>query len=241
MRLLIFTGVLAFLTGVVDAQSGPVDHFHKVMVSSFIQATFVQGDVESVTINSAIVDTTKLHVETHGGVLRLYLDGARDIPHTERDASGRRIDLYPRHAMIVTVTYKKLDALSLRGEEKYLCESPLSSSTFHLRVYGESTVIFTAVHFGKMFSTIYGESTLDIRSGVVSKQYYTCYGEGKINSTAIAGRAAKVTAFGEAEFRVNVSDRIKLTAFGEAKLRYMGNPEIVKGIHIGEVNVQRLD
>jgi hypothetical protein len=51
----------------------------------------------------------------------------------------------------------------------------------------------------------------------------------------------KVTAFGEAEFRVNVSDRIKITAFGEAKLRYMGNPAIVKGIHIGEMDLAKLD
>jgi hypothetical protein len=52
---------------------------------------------------------------------------------------------------------------------------------------------------------------------------------------------ARVTAYGEAEFRVNVSDRIKITAFGEAKLRYRGSPAIVKGIHIGEVDLQKLD
>ena len=92
-----------------------------------------------------------------------------------------------------------------------------------------------------MHTTIYGESSLDIRSGEVDRQYYTCYGESKINTTAIAGQAANVTAFGEAEFRVNVSDRIKITAIGEARLRYMGNPTIVKGIHIGEVDLQKLD
>jgi hypothetical protein len=134
-----------------------------------------------------------------------------------------------------------LDALSLRGEETYLCESPLSANKFHLRVYGESRVIFTEVHFGKMYTTIYGESSLDIKSGVVNKQYYTCYGEGKINTTAISGRQSKVTAYGEAKFRLNVSDRIKITSIGQAKLRYMGNPDIVKGIHIGGVDMQKLD
>jgi hypothetical protein len=75
----------------------------------------------------------------------------------------------------------------------------------------------------------------------VNKQKYTCYGEGKINTTTIAGKTARVTAFGEAEFRVNVSDRIKITAFGEAKLRYMGNPDIVKGIHVGELDLAKLN
>ena len=102
-------------------------------------------------------------------------------------------------------------------------------------------MIFTEVHLKKLFSRIYGESNVDIRSVDIGKQYYTCYGESKINSTAIAGKAAKVTAFGEAEFRVNVSDRIKLMAFGEAKLRYMGNPAIAKGFHFGELDVKRLE
>jgi hypothetical protein len=244
LTILFLAGALVFLSSAAYAQSGAVGHFHKVMVSPYIQATFVQGDAESVTINSSIVDTSKFHVEVAHGTLRLYLEGAKDIPHNDRhynDGTGQSHSLYPDHAVIVTVVYKKMDALSLRGEEKYLCESPLAVNRFRLWVYGESTVIFTQVHISKMHTTIYGESSLDIRSGDINKQVYTCYGEGKINSTAIAGRAAKVTAFGEAEFRVNVSDRIKLTAFGEAKLRYMGNPAIVRGIHFGEIDVKKLD
>jgi hypothetical protein len=220
-----------------------LDHFHKVIVSPYIQATFVEGDRESVTINGIIVDSSKLHVEMNHGTLRLYLDGTKDIPHNHdyNDDKQHSHPSYPKHAVIATIMYKKLDALSLRGEETYLCESPLSSNQFYLRVYGESRVIFTEVHFQKLHTTIYGESSLDIKSGVVNKQYYTCYGEGKVNTTGIAGRESKLTAYGEAEFRLNVSDRIKITSIGQAKLRYMGNPDIVKGIHIGGVDMQKLD
>ena len=229
----------------IYAQSIPVGHFHKVLISPYIQATFVQGEEESVTVNQLIVDSNKLHVEVRKGTLHLYLDGAKDLPRNQSDngsdGNPRNNQLYPNHAVLVTVVYRKLDALSLRGTETYLCQSPLSANKFSLHVYGESTVIFTEVHISSMHTTIYGESSLDIRSGEVNSQHYTCYGEGKINSTAIAGQRAKVTAFGEAEFRVNVSQRIKITAFGEARLRYMGNPDIVKGIHLGEVDLQKLD
>ena len=238
-------GMLVFIPRSTYAQTAPVDHFHKVIISPYIQVTFVQGDEESVTINHIIVDSSKLHVEVKGGTLRLYLDGAKDIPNIphayKSNGNGQNHDLYPNHAVIATVVYKKLDALSLRGAETYICQSPLWADQFTLRVYGESTIIFTEVHISKMHTTIYGESSLDIKSGAISKQYYTSYGEGKINTTAIAGQEARVTAYGETEFRVNVSDRIKITAFGEAKLRYMGNPVIVKGIHIGEMDVQKLD
>ncbi|HEV2483724.1 MAG TPA: DUF2807 domain-containing protein [Puia sp.] len=239
---ILVTGALAFFTGAAGAQTCPVHSFYKVMISPYIQASFVQGNEESVTINSCIVDSSKLHIEVHHGVLRVYLDGARDIPHYEHNEGyNGNGHLYRDHSVVVTVHYKKLDAVSLRGEEKYLFESPMVARDLRLWVYGESTVIFTEVHIGKMHTTIYGQSTLDIRSGEVNRQNYTCYGEGKILGTAIAGRAAKVTAYGEAEFQVNVSDRIKLTAFGDAKLRYMGNPAIVKGIHLGDVDVKRME
>ena len=242
---ILVAAILVLTTPSTQAQSGPVDHFHKVIISPYIQVTFVQGDEESVTIDQIIVDSNKLHVEVQGGTLRLYLEGAKDLPANpqafNRDDNRQRHALYPNHAVIATVIYKKLDALSLRGAETYTCKSPLWADRFTLRAYGESTIIFTEVHIAKMHTTVYGESSLDIQAGAISKQYYTCYGRGKINTTAIVGQEAKVTAYGETEFRMNVSDRIKITAFGEARLRYMGNPAIVKGIHIGEMDLQKLD
>jgi hypothetical protein len=243
-QLIIVFAAGMLLTRATYGQTGPVGHFHKVMVCPYIQVTFVQGDEESVTINHSLADTNKLHVEVRGGILRLYLDGAKNLPHDQWDGNdGNRQGhpLYPNHAIIATVVYKKLDALSLRGTENFLVQSPLSARKFRLREYGETAVIFSDVHIGKMHSTIYGECSVDIKAGVVNRQYFTSYGEGKINTTAITGQKAKVTAFGEAEFRVNVSDLIKITSFGDAKVCYLGNPEIVKGIHFGGVDVQKLD
>jgi len=237
-------GLLVFGASATYAQTSLVGHFHKVKVSPYIQVSLVQGDRESVTIDQLTVDSSKLHVEVHGGTLHLYLDGAKIFPHDKTyKGHGDRISqaLYPNHAVIVTVVYKKLDGLSLRGEETYVCRSPLRADHFTLHIYGESTVNFTEVHFAKMHTSIYGESALNINAGEVSQQHYTCFGEGKINTTAIAGREAWVTAFGDAEFRMNVSDRIRIAAFGDARLRYMGNPDIVKGIHAGEMDLQRLD
>lgn len=238
-------GSLSAAPGVTGAQTETVGHFHKVIISPYIQATFVQGEEESVTVNSTVVDKRKLHLEVHGGTLRLYLDDAKDLPHYRvdyrDDGAEQTHSIYPNHAVVVTIVYKKLDALSLRGEETYLCGSPISAKNFSLHVYGEGKVIFSEVHFSHMHTTLYGESSLDIRSGEAGEQYYTCYGEGKINSTAITGQVAKVTAFGEAEFKINVSDVIRVNSFGEAKICYLGNPTIIKGLHFGGVDLQKLD
>jgi Putative auto-transporter adhesin, head GIN domain len=193
-------GLLVFTTQESVAQTISVRHFHKVIVSPYIQVTFVQGDEESVTINHSIADSNKLHVEVHGGTLRLYLDGAKDIPHHQQeygnDGGQQSHDLYPEHAIVATVVYRTLDGLSLRGEETFLIPSRLAVKHFRLRLYGESTVVFTEVHIDKMYTAMYGESSLDIKAGAVNEQYYTCYGEGKINTTAVTGQEARVTTIG---------------------------------------------
>jgi len=244
-KTILAAGLFAIITFCANAQTGAVGHFKKVIVSPYIQVTLVQGETESVKINDIIVDSSKLHIEVESGVLYVYLDGAKELPHDKHgyDNNGNKhsYPLYPNHAVVATVTYKTLEALSLKGEENHVCQSPLTADELTLRIYGESKVIFTEVHLGEMHTTMYGESTLEIKSGVVNQQYYTCYGEGKIEATAITGRESKVTAYGEAQFNLNVTDRIKITAFGEAKLRYMGNPSIAKGLHFGALDVRKID
>jgi hypothetical protein len=226
------------------AQTKMVDHFSKVIVSPYIQVTFVQGDEESVTINNIKVDSDKLHIEVNNKTLRIYLEGAKEIPKEKKDYSNgykQTRSLYDNTSVTATVTYKKLNALSLRGEETQLCKSPITTDLFTLKVYGQSTVTFNELDLENLEATLYGESTLEIKSGTVKEQKYTCYGEGKINSLAITGNTGQITAYGEADFNMNVSDQIKIVAFGEAKLHYKGNPEIVKSLHIGELHVDKMD
>lgn len=237
---LLTAGLLVATTTNLHSQTFPTGSFHKVIVSPFIEATFVQADHERVVINSSVVDPDKLNVETKNGTLRLYLDGAKEIPRSTRGSENGN-QIYPNHAVSATIYYRKLDALSLRGEERFACVSPLSAEHFALKLYGESIITFAEVHIGDLHTTIYGESSIEIQSGSVNKQSYTCYGEGIVNTTAISSAQAKLTAYGEADFSMNVSDRIRITSFGEAKLRYKGNPQIEKGIRIGEVEIARLD
>ena len=93
----------------------------------------------------------------------------------------------------------------------------------------------------ELHATLYGEGTLKIQSGSAKEQNYTCYGEGRINSLAITGNTSNITAYGDADVKINVSDRIKITAFGDAQVHYKGDPEVVKGLHIGDILVARID
>jgi hypothetical protein len=235
------TALLIVAASTLYSQTITTRSFDKVIVSPYIEATFIQGDQERVVINQSVVDRDKLHVETNHGTLRIYLEGAKEVPRNSRENRNSGRDLYPPHAVTATIYYKKLDALSLRGEEHFTCASPLSVAHFTLKLYGEPIITFAAVQINELHATIYGEGSVEMQSGSVNRQSYTCYGEGKVNTSAISSDEAKLTAYGEAVFRMNVSGQIKITSFGEAKLRYKGNAQIVKGINVGGVDVARLD
>ncbi|MGH2649521.1 MAG: head GIN domain-containing protein [Ginsengibacter sp.] len=236
---------LTFVCTITFAQTtSTVNHFNKVIVSPHIQVTFVEDNEESVTIENSSVSKDKIHIEVNAKTLRIYLDGAKELTKSEKvydNGYKEKRPLYNGTVVTATVTYKTLNELSIRGEETQVCKSVLTGDKFRLKIYGESQVIFNEVNLGKLQTTIYGEGSLEIKSGTIKTQKYTAYGEGKINSLAISGNTGNITAYGEANFQMNVSDEIRITAFGEAKLQYKGDPKISKGLHFGEMHVDKID
>ena len=244
-RLKTFFPVLLLLIAITaSAQTKITGPFSKVIISPYIQVTLVQGDEESVTINGLYVDTSKLHIEVNDNTLRIYLEGAKDFPGNEKDYSNGYKETHPLYSntsAVATITYKTLEALSLRGEEDQLCKSPINTDKFTLKIYGESEVVFNELNLQTLSATIYGESKLEIKSGEIKEQKYTCYGDSKVNSLAINGSTSHITAYGEPDFKMNVAERIKITSYGGAQLHYKGNPEIDKGLHFGDMLIDKMD
>lgn len=221
-----------------------VNHFNKAIISPHIQVTFVEGNEESVTIENSTVDKDKINIEVNGNTLRIYLDGAKDITKNKKvydNGYEEKRSIYNGTIVTSIVTYKTLEDLSVRGEETIVCKSLLKGDKFRLTIFGESHLILNEVKLGQLQTVMYGESSLEIKAGSIHSQKYVVYGEGKINSLAISGNTSKITAYGEANFQMNVSDEIKITAFGDAKLAYKGNPTINKGLHIGEMQIDKID
>lgn len=245
-KFLFFTAVLCILTlkNVVAQETTSVDQFDKVIISPHVQVTFTKGDKESVTIQSCSVSTDKVHIESKGKTLRVYLDGAKEITKNEKsDEYGRKEkkSIYTGTVLTVAITYKTLQTLSVRGEETILLKSKLDQENFDLIVYGEAKIYFDDVQLDKMHTTIYGESYLELKSGKINEQRFTAYGESKVNSLAVNGSTAKATLYGESELSLNVLDQINVTAFGNSKIGYMGDPVIKKGITIGNTKIYKIN
>ena len=236
---------MVFVTLETTAQTKniSVDSFEKVIVSPHIEVIFVEGEEESVTINNAKVAMDKINVEVEGKTLRLYLEGARVITKSEKinndNWKGSR-SIYDGTQVTATVTYKKLNRLSVRGEEILRVTSAMHQEDLKLTIYGESKVYFNDLTTDELTVAIYGESYLELASGSVGRQVYRAYGESEVNALQIMNKSTKITAYGESNFRVNVSDRLKVTCYGETKVNYAGSPDVDKGIIIGEAEIRNI-
>lgn len=220
-----------------------VQNFDKIIISPHIAVNLVEGDEESVRIDEAGVTEDKINIEVDGSTLRIYLEGAKMVTKSEKVKDKNHNmskSIYNGTQVRATITYKTLNTLSVRGEERIELQSKISQKDFTMRVYGESQVYLSDVNLNRLKVTIYGESYLEVKNGSVDNQRYIAYGESKVNSLGIDNASTKITAYGESDFRVNVSERLKVTCYGETHITYEGSPDVDRGIVIGEATIKKI-
>lgn len=240
-------GLMLFTASSVMAQqiekTYDVENFDKIIISPHIAVNLVEGDDESVRIDETGVSEDKINIEIEGSTLRIYLDGAKMVTKSEKvkDKNHNMTkSIYNGTKVRATITYKTLNTLSVRGEERIELQSKIDQKEFTMRVYGESQVYLSEVDLDRLKVTIYGESYLEVENGSVDNQRYIAYGESKVNSLGIENASTKITAYGESDFRVNVKDRLKVTCYGETHITYEGSPDVDRGIVIGEATIKKI-
>lgn len=225
------------------AQTIAVAPFDKVIVSPHIEVKLIQGTEETVSIEESTVTQDKINIEAKGNTLRIFLDDAKKVTKNEtvyQNGYKRKIPIYKGTQVSVTITYRELQELSVRGEESVVIESPLNREKFRLKAYGEPTVIFNELHLDLLNTTIYGTGNVKLISGSVKEQRFRVYGEAKVDALEVFSHTTRITSYGAAEFNINASEEIKVTAYGDALVKFRGDPRIKKGIVIGELEIIKI-
>lgn len=114
-----------------------------------------------------------------------------------------------------------------------MAEEPIVVDKFKLKVYGESDINFASLRTDRLKVGLYGQNNSDINSGEARVQRYRSFGENRIDSKKLASRKAKTSVFGEADFDLAVSDKLKVSAMGETYVTFSGPANVNKGIILG--------
>ncbi|MGB1232225.1 MAG: head GIN domain-containing protein [Winogradskyella sp.] len=243
LTLFVLTILLRFNATAQEKTIALVHDFNKIIISPHIAADFVKGDKASIVVESINVPVDKFQFEIKNGTLQVYLKGAKTFTKSKKEEKNgwkQKTPIYKNTIAKVTITYVNVNTFSVRGEEKINFNSTLQQQDFTLRVYGASEVAIKEAILQNLKVTIYGNSDLFIAKGVINKQRITAYGESNVRSSDVQSSEAKITAYGDGIFQFNASEKLKITAYGEAQILYKGNPEIKKGIVIGEATIRAI-
>lgn len=246
MKRLIYLAIalsLFFAQSIFSQDVRAVESFNKVIVSPYIQVSFVEGIEESVTIESNATEDENLHIEVKGKTLHIYLKDAKLFPMEEKlSKEGKIVDRvqYDLTAVKAIVTYKTLNEISVRGEEDFEFQSPLKGENFLLTVYGSSHISLNEVALKQLRATLYGESKLEIKAGNIQTQRYISYGTSVVDALAITSEDARIIAYGDGRFKIHADQRIKITAYGNSTLKYTGKAAIKKGVNLGNLIIEKI-
>lgn len=232
---------LCFSSLMAQSQTFDVDGFNKVIVSPHIEIIFKKGDKESVIVESITEAIEKLNVEVKNKTLQLYLDGAQMTTKSEKETGDRSVPIYTGTVVKATVIYKDVETFSLRGEERFLFESPIDAQKITLNIYGESEVYFNETTLRELKVSIYGESFLKIGKGEIDYQQIRAYGESSVNLLDVSNKKTKITAYGDGSFQFNVSDELKVTSYGEPTVTYKGDAQVKHGLSFGESSIVKMN
>ena len=238
---LIFLILATQISATAQTKTYDIANFDTVVINPHIQVTFVKGDATSVVIESSTEPLEKLTVEVDDNTLELYLEGARIYTKSKENDNGRDRSLYKGTVIKATITYKNIEDVSLRGEEKFVFESDINQKKFEMSIYGESQVYLNEVHISDLKVATYGESFIKLESGKTGYQLFRAYGESKINTMGVDNEETKLTAYGEGTFQFNVSDELKVTSYGEPTVTYKGNAKLKRALSFGDATVTKVN
>lgn len=234
-KLSILLLMLPFLTLSQNQKVIALDPFSSISIHPYFEVELKEGNEESIEIVSSDVSHNKINIDYSGKTLHVYLDDAKVSFRKMFDSDD--FDRYRGRKVVAIITYKKLDMLTVYGEEKITMEDPIEQSNFRLKVYGEVDLRIASLLTSKLKVSMYGDNKLKIADGEVPTQSYSLYGDNEIHAKNLEGGELKLSNFGDNKLYVGWQDYLKVTAFGDVLISCLGNPELDRRITIGEMTV----
>lgn len=234
-----FTLVLCLIS-IAYTQATDLAPFTKIVAGQHVELILNQGASESIEVENYDLPKDEIIVEVKGKTLHIYLRQAKNL---EKQNRYKRNDMkwstgvYADSKVTATITYRHLEKLVTKGEERITVNGTLRCPKFKFKSYGEQKVVFEDIETEHFRAKLYGNTNFEIKNGHASLQRYKLYGEHDIDTRNVRSTKVKAANFGEVDLDVN-TEVVALTSFGEASIRTATKAEIRKGIVIGQTRIR---
>ena len=228
--------VLCFYISATAQNIQSLDNFEKILISPKIEVELVQGEAPSISWEAINIDESKVRINQKRNKLAIYLEDAKLTTKYAKGKYGWKYPMYNEDVKVkAVVTYVSLKRIEIRGEENITILSDLDvDKKMVIKAYGASNIKIEGINTNKLKTVLIGENELEIKSGVTKNQKIKTIGENSIVSNNLSTSKTKASAIGENQMSLSVSNILQIWAIGASDIRIMGNPNLYKGLVIGE-------
>lgn len=220
--MLLFNGGPLFSQHLVERN---VRNFNRIIAGDKVNLYLSQGDDVKLEFEAHGVEPYRVITEVQGGILHIYLDGARLFDKHSEYRHGR-VDAY--------VTFRDLEKITIKGDGEIVCNDVIQARDFKIVTYGANRVSLEGLIARSLTTKAYGENTIEIHSGSVNEQKLKLYGENTVDALSIGSDRGRVSIFGASDVKLAADHRIRYNIFGEGIIRFLGDPMVSQGVVFGE-------
>ena len=195
-----------------------VASFHALDVGGNARVTLVQGDADAIDIEATPAQDVRTRV-TNGRLVVEARSRRTGFGFFRRDAAR-----VPR----VTVTFRTLDALHLRGAVRVEAQK-LDVPSLRITATGGSRLDLDALHAKSL--AVSGSGALDARiGGDVQTQTVDISGAGSYDAERLHAQEATVRVSGVGNVVVNVEQTLDAEISGAGGIEYLGDPRVTEHV-----------
>lgn len=229
---------------VTDRVGSEIHHdlapFKKIVASPRIHLVLEEGDQEGIRLVYDGISADKINVRVSGKTLYLFLDGARTFEKSRHRKKHRyfRTDMYKGVSVTAYVTYRSLESLEIRGDQKVTCHGEIKAGKFRLRSYGENDIRLASLTTDYLKVSLYGQNKVKIKEGQAIEQKYNLFGDNEVNTRDVQSNYTAVRIFGDGNMMINTREELMLSAFGSPTIHLDGGPAIDKRWVFGSAKIR---
>lgn len=216
--------------GEVTSERRALPPFTRVVIEGLAEATLVQGDTESVTVEAPSKQLARVRTEVTGGTLTI--------------GSGQSRRWWPgflgggARAVRVTITCRNLESISATGAVKLRAER-LKTDRLAVSASGATSLKIADLDTKELSVSGSGAMKAEL-AGRATEQRVVISGAGDYRATDLVSEDAQVSVSGAGRVAVRVERTLKIAISGAGSVEYLGDPKVTQQIS-GPGRVKRRD
>ncbi|TWR29261.1 DUF2807 domain-containing protein [Mucilaginibacter pallidiroseus] len=202
--------------------------FNAVSVSGSFDVYITQGSTESVKVDAPSNVIDRIITEVKGGVLNIYI----------KNNNGINWSWGKNNKMIVYVSIKNVNAVSLSGSGDVFFKDGLKATSLKLKVVGSGD-ISGKLDVKDLESSVSGSGDITV-SGRAETSNVSVIGSGDFTGQSLATTNTSVRVAGSGDARVNAAEKIDASVTGSGDIHYTGAARNISSSKAGSGSVSRM-